>query len=80
MGRVKDTFKILYAEDCEKTQENDFFTKNDKFKCWISNAGSEENLYLAIYPMFENDKSERARVLRKIIARLKPICNMEDKP
>ena len=35
MGRFKDIFKILYVEQSEKTKETDFFTKNDKFKCWI---------------------------------------------
>ena len=75
MSRDKDRFSIIYADDCEKTEKNDFFTQNDQFKCWIKNGGYEENLYLAILPMFDSEDVERKRVLNKIISGYKPICN-----
>ncbi len=75
MGRFKDTFKILYVEQSEKTKETDFFTKNDKFKCWIRHAGSEDNLYLCIYPMSDSDKNSRKKIVDKTIGKYKPICN-----
>ena len=64
MGRSKDTFNILYVNHSEKTKEKDFFTKNDKFKCWITHAGSEDNLYLSIYPMSDSDKQSRQKIVR----------------
>ena len=50
--RDKDIFNILYIDQSEKTEEKDFFTKNPKFKCWISHAGAEESLYLSILPSY----------------------------
>ncbi|MDX1533798.1 MAG: hypothetical protein R3230_06315, partial [Nitrosopumilaceae archaeon] len=32
MSRDKDRFNIIYADECEKTEKNDFFTQNDQFK------------------------------------------------
>jgi len=74
--RDKDRFNILYIDQSEKTEEKDFFKKNSKFKCWVSHAGAEENLYLSILPMWKSVKEERDRIVKKIIARYNPICNM----
>ena len=78
MAREKDTFKIIYVDQSEKTQETDYFTKNEKFKCWLTNAGSENNLYLSIYPMSDSEESERKKIVAKAVDKYKPICNMED--
>ena len=51
------------------------FTKNPKFKCWISHAGIEENIYLSIYPMWESSESERLQLAQKIVNKYEPICN-----
>ena len=78
MSRNKDGgFNIIFADACEKTEKNDFFTQNDKFKCWIKHGGNEENLYLAILPMFEAENFERNRVADKIVLHYKPVCNSE---
>jgi len=78
LAREKDTFKIIYADQSEKTNENDFFTKNEKFKCWITHAGSESNLYLSIYQMSNSKEKDRKRIVNKALEQYKPICNMED--
>jgi len=78
MARDKDTFKIIYIDQTEKTNELDYFKKNDKFKCWLDNAGSENNLYLSIYPMADSEEIERKKIVSKAIEKYKPICNMED--
>ena len=84
LSRKKDTFNVIYADDCEKTTENGFFTQNIRFKCWLDEAGSEQFLYLAILPMFDSMPKQRKQVVSKIIARYKPACNMkyvpEEKP
>lgn len=74
-AREKDVFKLIYVDECEETKENDFFTKNEKFKCWLNAAGSDDLLYLAILPMWESDKAERQRIVDKAIVRYEPICN-----
>ena len=75
LARTQDTFNIIYVDESEKTDEPDFFTKNDKFKCWKSTAGTENNLYLSIYPMWKSEKKERQRLVSKAIKSYKPVCN-----
>tara|TARA_Y100000815_G_scaffold268106_1_gene288599 strand:+ start:68 stop:451 length:384 start_codon:yes stop_codon:yes gene_type:complete len=71
----KEVFNMLYVGESDKTEELDFFTKNPKFKCWISHAGNEENIYLSIYPMWESSESERLQLAQKIVNKYGPICN-----
>ena len=66
---------MLYASQVEKTDKSDFFIQNDKFKCWIQHAGSEQLLYLAIYPIPDSEENERERIVQKIISKYKPPCN-----
>ena len=75
LKRSNETFQIIHAGESEKTDEADFFTKNEKFKCWIQNVGTENNLYLSIYPMWGSKQEERQRILKKIIDRFQPPCN-----
>jgi hypothetical protein len=77
LAREKDTFHVIYIEQSEKTDKNDFFTKNEKFKCWLTHAGSEENLYLSIHLMPNSDEKDRQRIVNKAISQYKPICNIE---
>ena len=58
----KSGFIPLYAGESEKTDQKDFFTQNDSFKCWIQHAGSEEQLYLSILPLWESEEAERKRI------------------
>jgi len=74
-SKDKDVFNMIYVGESDETEAHDFFTKNDQFKCWLSYAGKEENLYLSIYPMRESSQSERNQLVKKVIARYKPVCN-----
>ena len=76
-SRAKDAFNMIYIGESDKTENADFFTKNEKFKCWVAHAGSYDSLYLSIYPMWKSQKEEREKIVKKTIARYKPICNME---
>ena len=68
---------MIYVGESDETEARDFFTKNNQFKCWLSYAGKEENLYLSIYPMRESSGPERKQLIRKIISKYKPVCNEE---
>ena len=76
-SKTKNGFNILYASQVEKTEKTDFFTQDEKFKCWLQHAGSEELLYLAIYPMPDSEESDRERIVQKIISKYRPPCNIE---
>ena len=71
----KDVFNMIYVAESDKTEAQDFFIKNDQFKCWMSYAGNEEDLYLSIYPMLESSQPQRNQLVKKIITKYKPICN-----
>ena len=78
LSRNKDKFDIIYAGDCLKTDDKSFFTSHKKFQCWLKQSGSEQSLYLAIFPMFESSDAKRRNVIQKIIAQYKPHCNSDE--
>ena len=73
----KSGYVPLYVDESEKTDQNDFFTQNDNFKCWIQHAGNEASLSLAILPLWESDEPERKRIVDKIISKYRPLCQVE---
>ena len=78
MSRDKDKFNIVYAGDCEKTDDASFFTKHPSFKCWVKESISEKSLHLAILPLFESSTEMRKNIINKIISNYKPVCNSDD--
>ncbi len=73
----KSGFVPLYVSESDKTDQNNFFTQNDNFKCWIQHAGSEDNLHLSILPLWESEELERKRIVAKIISKYRPLCQTE---
>ena len=76
-GRDKSGFIPLYVNESDKTEQDDFFTKNDNFKCWIQHAGNEDLLYLSILPLWESEEQERKRIVDKIISKYRPLCQID---
>ena len=76
-SQEKSGFIPLYVGESDKTDQSDFFTQNDNFKCWIQHAGNEEMLYLSILPLWESEEPERKRIVEKIIAKYRPLCQTE---
>lgn len=72
-----ERFSVVYADQCAKSDDPAFFTKNSQFKCWMEQAGSEKNLHVAVLPMFGSADGERARVVRQILQKYRPPCNPE---
>lgn len=75
LSKNKETFQIIYAGESDHTDDSGFFTKNENFKCWVSNAGSENNLHLCIYPMWDSTPEQRQRIIHKIVSKYLPTCN-----
>ena len=75
LARGRDGFSPVYAAQCGRSDDAGFFTKNPGFKCWISQAGSEGNLYVAIRPMFGSSPRDREAVVGKIVSKYSPPCN-----
>ena len=77
LSRDNEKFHIIYVDECEKTEDQDFFTKNSLFKRWLDLAGSEANLYLCILPLFESTPQERRSIVSRIVSYYRPVCNLE---
>lgn len=72
----KDKFNILYAGDCEHTDDRAFFVRHPRFGCWVDRARSDTALYLAVFPMANSDVLQRQRALHRIISNYNPPCNL----
>jgi len=80
LARSRDRFSLIYADQCTKSDDAGFFTKNPRFKCWMSQAGSEDNLYVAVHPMFGSSARDRMFAVGKIVSKYSPHCNTEPAP
>jgi len=80
LARSKDRFSLIYVDQCTKSDDAGFFTKNPRFKCWLGQAGSEGNLYVAVHPMFGSSVQDRRFAVGKIVSKYSPHCNMEPAP
>jgi hypothetical protein len=77
LSKNKEAFQIIHVGESGKTDDAGFFTKHDKFKCWLSHA-SEQNLHLCIYPMWGSEQEQRQRIVRKIAEKYNPPCNSDN--
>ncbi|HSA97865.1 MAG TPA: hypothetical protein VLF17_02170 [Candidatus Nitrosotenuis sp.] len=75
LAKSKGTFQVVYVGESEKSDDLDFFKSHEKSKCWAAAAGSEKDLYLSIYPMWNSTQDERKRLTTKIIQKYRPQCN-----
>ena len=84
LSKDRDKFNMLYAGDCEHTDDAAFFVQHKQFGCWAQRASSESALYLAVFPMKGSNASRRQMALRRILSSYKPPCNpaelLEKKP
>jgi len=78
LSRNKERFTILFADECQKTAENDYFTKNPLFKNWLREAGGEKNLYICILPLPDSDERKRRDTVARIVSAYKPACNFQE--
>ena len=80
LARSKDRFSLIFVDQCTKSEDVGFFTKNPRFKCWMDQAGGEGNLYVAIHPMFGSSVPDRRFAVGKIVSKYSPHCNMVPAP
>lgn len=76
--RDKDRFNLLYAGECEHTDDKGFFIQHDQFGCWAQKAGSDSALYLAVLPLSESEVLHRQSILKRIVSNYRPPCNPVD--
>ena len=69
------TYRILYFGESGNLSERGFWKSHHKYQCFISNAGSDSNIYIGIYKMPNSTEDERKVVEEKLITQYGPICN-----
>jgi len=74
-SKNKDVFNMIYVAESDKTEARIFLQKMINSSAGYHMPARKENLYLSIYPMWESSQPERNQLVKKIIARYKPICN-----
>jgi len=74
-SRSDDLYHMIYAGESDRTEDQQFFTKNPNFKCWMEKTASENFTHLAILLMPNSTSFERQRIVDKIISKFKPSCN-----
>jgi len=68
-------YRIIYFGESGNLSERGFYRSHDKYGCWISQAGSDANLHIAIHPMPNSTEKDRREVEKKLILQYKPKCN-----
>jgi hypothetical protein len=69
-----DNWHVVYVGETSDLNEKSI-NLHHKRGCWIERAGSELNLYIAIYPMPDSIQRQRQRIQAKIKFENEPPCN-----
>jgi len=72
-----NVYRVLYIGESSNLSERGFVRSHHKYKCFIRNAGSEDNLYIAIYLMPGSTEEDRREVEQYLISVYEPPCNAE---
>jgi hypothetical protein len=68
-------FRVIYFGESGNMSERRFFRGHPKYSCWIREAGSEQSLYIAVYPMPVSTREQRRAVAVGLISEIGPVCN-----
>ncbi|MFQ5940668.1 MAG: hypothetical protein ACE5KA_03095 [Nitrososphaerales archaeon] len=69
------TWNLAYVGESSNLDEKSI-SSHHKRDCWIGKAGSESNLYIAVYPMENSTQKQRQAVEVKIKIENEPPCNV----
>ena len=70
-------FAVVYFGESGNMSERGFLRSHEKFPCWIRQAGSESNLYIAVYLMPNSTVDQRRAIEAELINQYKPNCNSQ---
>jgi len=67
-------WNVAYVGESDNLDKGSI-SSHPKRDCWIGKAGSESNLYIAIYPLPDSVQRQRLRITAKIKLENEPPCN-----
>jgi hypothetical protein len=68
-------FRVIYFGESGNMSERGFLKGHPKYSCCVREAGSEQSLYIAVYPMPESTPEQRRAVADVLISEIGPVCN-----
>jgi len=70
-------FNPIYFGESEDFSERGFLKSHHRFKCWIREAKSLENLFISTHIMPIQEEDERKAIEAELIKEYDPACNRE---
>jgi hypothetical protein len=70
-----EEYKPIYFGESGNLSERGFYEYHHKYKCWLREAGSLQNLYIAYHLLPNSTPDQRRTIEMLLITRYHPICN-----
>ena len=68
-------YKAVYFGESDNLSDTSFLKSNQRFECWIKEAGSEADLYIATFPMPDSAPELRQGIVAFLVKYYHPVCN-----
>lgn len=73
--RRNDSFSPIYFGETEDLAARGINNTHHAYDCWLSETGSEQDIYVSVHPMANSTESDRRRVEDSLITQYNPVCN-----
>ena len=68
-------YKVIDFGESDNLSDANFFKSHQRFDCWIQEAGSESELYIASFDMPNSTIELRRSVVAFLVKYYHPVCN-----
>lgn len=72
---VPEPFKPLFFGQSGNMSERGFWLCHFALKCWLREAGGEDDLFISIHSMPDSTEASRMAVVQELVAAYDPPCN-----
>lgn len=69
-------FKILYFGEHENLALENFYANHPKLRCWVSEGGRLDALYIGYHSMPESSLADRKQKVFDLLEVFRPVCNI----
>ncbi len=68
-------FKVIYFGDHEDLADRDFYGNHPKLRCWISEGGRLDQLFIGFCQLPNSSMADRKQRVLDLVDAIRPICN-----
>ena len=69
------SYKAIYFGESQNLSDSGFIKSHQSYPCWIREAESEGNLYIATFPMPDSALDLRQSIVAFLVKYYHPVCN-----